>query len=196
MTYVLLTHAPEEEARAALVAEKLGALGYEVLQDADIFRPLSPFERRRLKSEIEKAGCVLVLWSREAAESPSLVIAAQQAKALGKLAVARMDSAVVPAGLTLRGAANLSNWIGRDTTRAWRQLVTLVGATTNAKSAAPKAAAKPAATPAAPTPRLTSFAAVDETAPPKKKGGGAGLAIALIVLLLAAAGAGAYFFLL
>lgn len=191
MTHVLLTHAPEEEARAALVAEKLGSLGYEVLQDADIFRPLSPFERRRMKSEIDKAGCVLVLWSREAAEAPALVAAAQQAKALGKLAVARMDSAAVPAGLTLRGAANLSQWIGRDGARPWRQLVSLVGAAAKSKSAS----AKPAPAPAAKSAAAPAKAAAVADAPEPKKGGG-GLAIALIVLLLAAAGAGAYFFLL
>ncbi len=47
-------------------------LGFQVRQDDDIFRALSPFERRKLAADIDKAACVLVLWSREAADAPAL----------------------------------------------------------------------------------------------------------------------------
>ncbi|MES1200598.1 MAG: hypothetical protein ABUS57_04025 [Pseudomonadota bacterium] len=184
MTHVLVTHAPEEGARAQIVAEKLGALGYQVSQSANIYRPLSPFERRKLAAEIDKAACVLVLWSREAAEAPAVRALAERAKANGKLALARMDQSAPPMGFT---GANLANWAGRDQTRAWRQLLTTIRAAApvraSGRKSAPAAAAKSAST----------------SAPPasEKKSGGAGLAIGLVVLLaLGGAGAAAAHFVL
>jgi hypothetical protein len=178
LTHLLVAHAPEEEARAALLAAKLGALGYEVRQEADIYRALSPFERRRLQADIDKAACVVVLWSRDGADGPALRAAAEHAKARGKLALARMDTSAPPHGLA--AVADLTNWIGRDQTRAWRALLAAIG--TAAKAPIKRRAAAPAAQ------RGAAVAA----APEKRKSGGAGLILTLLALL-AAAGGGAYY---
>lgn len=185
MSHVLVAHAPEEIERAVLVAEKLGALGYEVRHDADVYRGLSPFERRKLARSVEEAAVVLVLWSREAGEAPALRAAAERAAASGKLALARLDSAVPP----LPGAANLSGWYGLEG-RSWRQVVSSVGlvAKKPAKRAAPAPAPKTASAPA-------RAAAASVSAPETqkaKKSGGAALAIVTLVLLAAMA-AGAYY---
>jgi len=186
VTHVLVTHAPEEGARAQIVAEKLGALGYQVSQSADIYRPLSPFERRKLAAEIDKAGCVLVLWSREAAEAPALRALAERAKASGKLALARLDQSTLPMGLK---GANLANWLGRGQSQGWRQLLSSIPAVAPARSGANR---KPAPASQAPAAKSSAPAAA-----PAKKGGGAGVAIGLIVLLaLAGAGAAAAHFVL
>lgn len=176
MTHVLVAHAPEETARAMLVANKLDALGYKVLQDGGD-RRLSPFERRKLKADIDKAACVLVLWSREAADAPALRAAAERAAASGKLALARLDAAPPPMGFAAN--ANLTNWMGRET-RAWRQLVTSIGPATRAPASARSAARAVGATPA------------PERA--KKKGGGGGMLLGAFVCLLAAVAVGYYFF--
>ncbi|HVZ99955.1 MAG TPA: TIR domain-containing protein [Caulobacterales bacterium] len=180
MSHVLLAHAPGEEERAALVAEKLDALGYKVRQDADIARPLSPFERRKLAAEIDAAACVLVLWSREAAETPSLRAAAARALAQRKLAVARLDFSAPP----VRGAANLVNWLGNEQSRAWRQVLGAVGAAAKPRATAQGAAPRPAAAANAPAPA---------PARAEKKGGGAGLALMLLVLIAAGGAAAAHF---
>ncbi|MES1199594.1 MAG: hypothetical protein ABUS48_06405 [Pseudomonadota bacterium] len=177
MSHVLLAHAPGEEERAALVAEKLDALGYKVRQDGDSARRLSPFERRKLAAEIDAAACVLVLWSREAADAPALRATAARALASGKLALARLDSAAPP----MAGAANLAGWLGNEQTRAWRQVLSAVSA-----------AAKPRTAQRAPAPRAQA-AAPAAPQPAKKSGGGAGIALALLALLAAGGAAAAHF---
>lgn len=118
MTDVILTHAPEAAARAEKIARKLAALGYKVRADLDADAALSPHGRRRLAADIDKAAVVLVLWSKDAANAPALIEAASRAKAKGKLALARLDTAAPALGR----AVDLSNWTGRDT-RPWLSLV-------------------------------------------------------------------------
>lgn len=182
MTQVLVTHAPEDEARAAMVADKLGKLGFKVRQDAGVNRALSPFERRKLAADIDNAACVLVLWSREAADAPALHAAAARAKASGKLAYARLDVAALPARVGGVGAPNLVNWQGRDQDRGWRQLVAAVGAKAKPGAAPVRRASGAPSRSAAATPERT-----------KQKGGG-GMLFGAILALLAAIGVGYYFF--
>jgi hypothetical protein len=183
LTHLLVAHAPEEEERATLLAAKLGALGYEVRQEADIYRALSPFERRRLQADIDEAACVVVLWSRDGADGPALRAAIDRAKASGKLALARMDSAPPPVGHS--AVADLTHWIGSDQTRAWRALVAAIG--TAAKAPVKRRAPTPA-----PSPQRASAPPVSAAAPEKRKSG-AGGAILTLLLLLAAAGGAAYY---
>lgn len=185
MTQVLLTHAPEDEAQAAMVAAKLGKLGFKVQQDDNIFRALSPFERRKLAADIDKAACVLVLWSREAAEAPALHAAAARAKASGKLAYARLDVAALPARVGGTNAPNLVNWQGRDEDRGWRQLVANVGAKAKPSSVPVRRAVS------APAPQAAEDAV---RAPTSKKKGGGGALLGAILALLAAAAISYYFF--
>lgn len=187
MSQILIAHSPEEEERAALVAEKLGALGYEVSQDNDFDRALSPLERRKLAQSVSEAACVVLLWSREAAEAPAIAAAAQQAKALGKLACARLDASAPPNRVGVKSVANLANWYGMDEAKGWRDLVDAVKATAKPAAAAP---AKKAPAPAA---RPASAASSGAAAAPAKKGGAGGLIAALVVLALIGGGAYAYF---
>lgn len=192
---VIVTHAPNEEARAALVAEKLAALGYIVRQEAGDARALSPFARRKLATDVDKAAVVLVLWSREAKFAPALAAIAARAKAKGKLAVARLDSAALPARVSLWGSPSLAQWQGREKTRGWRQLVANVSAKAGGKLA-PKRAAQPAPAPtrvSAPTPAPAPVRAAAASAEPAKKKGGGGLAIFALVALIAVGAAGYYF---
>lgn len=186
MTHVLVAHAPQEEARAKRVADKLTALGFEARQDDGAYRSLSPFERRKLAADIDKAACVIVLWSREGALAPALRAAAGRAKAAGKLTFARLDASAPPAGFGVARAINLSNWTGRGENRAWRRLVAGIAA------AKPRARVQAAA---APAPVKTQTPLRAEARAKKKSGGG--WAIGLLLFLLAAAGgaAGYYFFL-
>ncbi|MEJ0059433.1 MAG: hypothetical protein WDM79_07640 [Terricaulis sp.] len=195
MTHLLVAHAPEEEARAALLAAKLGALGYEVRQEADIYRALSPFERRRLQADIDKAACVVVLWSRDGADGPALRAAVDRAKASGKLALARMDSSPPPVGHS--AVADLTHWIGRDQTRAWRALVAAIGSAAKApikrlsSAAAPAAQRAPQPRAAAPQ-RAASAPSVAAETPEKRKSGGLGIVLTVLTLLAAAGGAAYY----
>jgi TIR domain len=190
MTDIMLAHAPDGDARAALIARKLGARGYKVRHAANGYFAPGPLGRRRLKADIDNAACVVVLWSREAAEAPALHAAAQQARAQGKLAFARLDAAAAPPGLRVAKAADLSNWMGRETGRAWRELDGAV----RRLAKAPAPAKRPAARPAASAVRSATPAAAPEPAAAKKRGGAAGLIILLLAALAAAGGGAAYYY--
>src|SRR5262245_58070384 len=93
MTDVIVSHAADDAQRAALVAEKLSAMGYDVRRQPGDNEARAPFTRRRLRAEIAAAHCVVVLWSRAAQTAPALKQAAIQARAAGKLTLARLDAA-------------------------------------------------------------------------------------------------------
>jgi hypothetical protein len=185
MSQIIVTHAPSDEARAEQVAQRLTKLGYSVSQ-SDGAPALSPRGRRQLETEISKAACVLVLWSRDAADEPALVTFAAHAKAKGKLALARLDQTPAPARIG-SAVANLANWLGRKEARGWRALTSYLASKVRPAAAARKAASTP--TPqrasAAPAPRASAT-------PEKKKGGIGGLIMFLLLLL--AGGAGAYYY--
>ncbi|MDX2237408.1 MAG: hypothetical protein NW203_07575 [Hyphomonadaceae bacterium] len=182
MGHILLAHAPGAAARAAMVSKKLQALGYAV-RPAPLAAP-SPLGRRETASAVAGASRVVLLWSADAARDPSLLAAAARAQAAGKLAVARLDAAAPPAGLSA-APVDLSRWTGRADWRPWRAFVAALGPTPAApRTPAPRPAAAegpPAAT-AAPEPA------------PAKRGGGA-LVVGVILALLAAGGAAAFFLL-
>ena len=184
MPHILIAHAPEEEGRAALVAEKLSDLGFEVRQDDDVYRALSPFERRKLTASVSAAACVVVLWSREGIEAPALQAAAQAAKAQGKLALARLDASAPPTRMSGPDIANLIQWQGMDEARGWKDLLGAVTAkakpgSTKKTSVVPATRRQAAAAPAAATPKE------------KKEGGVLGY-IFVLTLVLAAGGGAVY----
>ena len=139
MSHVLLAHAPNAEARAAFVAEHLGALGFEVRQESGP-PALSPRARAALKAKIEAASCVLVLWSRDAMDDAALIAATQQARAAGKLALARLDTTPAPRGAP---GADLSQWKGRRDARSWRGLLAALAPLAQPKANAPSPPAAP-----------------------------------------------------
>jgi hypothetical protein len=164
-----------------MVAEKLASLGYEVRQDDDVYRAMSPFERRRLAAQVADAACVVVLWSRDGLEAPALQAAAQAAKAQGKLALARLDASAPPSRMGGQDIANLAQWYGLDEARGWRDLLEAVTTKTKPAGKKPAAASRPVAARA----QVSAAAATPE----KKKSGAAGLILVLLVLLAAGGGA-------
>ncbi|MET0182419.1 MAG: hypothetical protein ABW199_06000 [Caulobacterales bacterium] len=180
MADVILTHAPEAAARAGKVAQKLETLGYRVRADFDAEAALSPHGRRKLAANIDSAAAVIVLWSKDAAYAPALIEAANRAKAKGKLALARLDTAAPSLGY----AVDLSNWSGRDT-RSWRSLVACLK---TVSGAAPK---KPASNSqrASGTPSATASSSSGKGNP------AAGILLRLAALAaLIGAGFGAYYY--
>lgn len=122
-----------------MISERLRALGFEVDQEG--VDP-GPRARRALHRRIEAAERLIVLWSKSAARAPGLRSAANRAKALGALALVRLDATPAPPGLgpytiTLKpGRAHAFDWSTlmeatesappRSTTRAHAFLVALL----------------------------------------------------------------------
>ncbi|MGE3251181.1 MAG: hypothetical protein AB7J28_06350 [Hyphomonadaceae bacterium] len=176
MGTILVAHAPAAEARAARVREKLAGLGYTI---KEALPAPGAFAQRQLNGAIDKAQCVLVLWSKEAPAAPGMIAAAARAQAAGKLALARLDKAAPPVRIRT-AAADLSAWMGRET-RAWKSLLARLPAlgksTANAK----------------PAPTRSIAPSLAASAPAKKKSG-AGIWIGLLLATLAAGGAAAAYF--
>ena len=178
LSQVIITHAAEDEARAARVARRLGGLGYSVRQEAGGLVASSPMSRRRLDTDIASAACVLLLWSRDAAYDPGLLAVAARARAAGKLTLARLDQSPAPARVG-SAAANLANWQGRLEARGWRAL-----------AAAVAAKARPGSASARRAPAASSAHTLSSSAAPAKKSGGGVWILALVAALLAAGGVG------
>lgn len=173
MTRILVAHAPAAKKRAALVIEALAALGYRI--EAAPVTALAPHKRKALDGAVAQAGAVVVLWSKDAAAAPVLRATADRAQAAGKLALARLDAATPPLGLS---AFDLSRWGGYRDAKAWKRLL----------AALPKA---PAGHVGAVKERAQAAAAGAGATAQKK--GGALAWFAFVVVLIAAAGAGTYF---
>ncbi|MBI1188095.1 MAG: hypothetical protein GC206_12340 [Alphaproteobacteria bacterium] len=172
MTRILVAHAPAAKKRAAVVIDELAALGYRI--EAASVTTLAPHRRKALAGAVAEAGAVVVLWSKDAAETPALRAAADRAQAAGKLALARLDAATPPLGLR---AVDLSAWKGFAGAKAWKRLL----------------ASLPTA-PASHAGSGTKAVSTAAPAPAKKKGGGALGWILLALALLGAGGAGAYLY--
>ncbi len=177
MSDIVLAYAPEQRARAALITNKLRALGHEVAHSNNDAR--GPLARRALAEQATRARWVLVLWSRAARREPSLRVIAGRARALGNLAFARLDQAPAPVGLAPAEQADLSRWSGRADDRNWRALVARFSAR-----------ALPAATIVAPVRGATEAPA----APAKKSGAAVWLLVIGLVLAAVAAAVGVYLF--
>ncbi len=181
MADVILAHTEAAATRAARVAEKLRALGYQVRTDFEAAGPLSPHARRRRAAAIDSAACFVVLWSKDAAEAPALLEAAARAKAAGKLMLARLDAASPPLRLK---ALDLSSWSGRDT-RPWRAFAARIA---QASGRGSRRRAAPAERRAAPTPSPRA----PQAARAKQGGAGPAIAFAAALALMIAGAAGVY----
>lgn len=174
MGTILVAHAPAAEVRAARVREKLVGLGYTIQEATPA---PGAYALRQLNGAIDKAQCVLVLWSKDAPAAPGLLAATARAQAAGKLALARLDTAAAPVRIRA-SAADLSAWMGRET-RAWKSLLTRLPALGKTQIKPKPARAAPSIAP-----------------PPAEKKGGGGIWIGLLLAALIAGGAAAaYFFL-
>ncbi|MBU6373184.1 MAG: TIR domain-containing protein [Alphaproteobacteria bacterium] len=90
MADIVLAYAPQDGAAGAAVGEALAAAGFDVRADPP------PSARSRLAKRAAEAHAVVVLWSRHAAASPSVLRQAAQARQAGKLVGARLGKVTPP----------------------------------------------------------------------------------------------------
>jgi tetratricopeptide (TPR) repeat protein len=117
---VFLSYARPDEAFATRIARELGKLGISLWYDRELpaHRPYSDV----IKTELEAASAVLVLWSSAAAESQWVRSEANRARELGKLVQARTENVVLPMPFDQLQCANLANWRGRGAHPGWAQV--------------------------------------------------------------------------
>lgn len=110
MADVFISYSRKDEARARLVFEKLRAEGFSVWWDPSI----SPGQKwdQVICSALERASCIVVLWSRNSVDSDWVREEARcgaKRKILVPLLIDKVDP---PFGFGLIEAADLSNWRG------------------------------------------------------------------------------------
>ena len=154
MADIVLTFAREDQAAGDAVGAALTAAGFDVVADTP------PSARSWLAKRAEQSRAVVVLWSRHASASPSVLRQAAQARQVGKLVSARLDRAAPPPRMA-RGMASVDLQApdGFD----------VLLARLTAAGEAPKAAAKPsAAAPSSPAAKVAATANIELPEPRKR----------------------------
>ena len=121
MAHIFLSYASEDRDRARAIAVDLEALGWAVwwdhrLQAGKTFAGV-------IESEIKKAGCVLVLWSKASISSRWVRDEANEGLERGVLVPVLIDAVAPPMGFRSIHAADLIGYQGDPTSPGFRQLV-------------------------------------------------------------------------
>lgn len=177
MADIVLAFAPQDGAAGAAVGEALAAAGFDVVADPP------PSARSRLAKRAADSHAVVVLWSRHAAASPSVLRQAAQARQAGKLIGACLGKVTPPPLSRGAPAVDLSAHDGLDDLLA----ALAPPAPSSAAPAVATAAAKPPA-PAKAAPALAP-AAKAEVAEPRKRASPLPWIVAAILVLGALAAA-------
>ena len=135
---VFISYARSTEREAKRVADALRALGYGVWRDDELpaHRSFADVIEERLK----KAKAVVVLWSKEAAQSEWVQSEADRARAERKLVQLTLDGAPLPMPFDRIQCANLVGWSGDLASPGWIKVAASVAELIGAP-AAPAAAA-------------------------------------------------------
>ncbi len=127
MSDIFLSYASEDRARAELVAKALAAQGWSVWWDRMI--PAGKTFPQVINEEIDKASCVVALWSRTSVEKEWVLEEASAGKKRGILVPVIIDPVELPWGFRLVQAADLAGWKGDTTTPSFRRLCSDILAT-------------------------------------------------------------------
>jgi hypothetical protein len=155
---IFLSYASEDRLRVKPVVDALEARGWSVWWDPTI-RPGQIFARV-IQEALDKARCVVVLWSRESVESDWVQTEAGEGLKRKILIPALLDVVVIPLEFRRIHAANLVGWSGALPYSGFEELARAVEGLLGLPAAQPakvSAAAAPSAIiQPAPPPRLTS----------------------------------------
>jgi adenylate cyclase len=139
MTDVFLSYSRSSLASARRISDLLEAAGYSVWFDEDLpaHRPYSDV----IEEQLEKARAVVVLWSREGAQSQWVRSEANRARETGRLVQIRLDDARLPMPFDQIQCADLRGWRGKNSSAAWGSVLSGIAALTNDEGRTEKGAA-------------------------------------------------------
>src|SRR3990170_7614139 len=120
MSDIFISYARSTDHQAEQVAQALRAQGYSVWRDDDLpaHRTYADVIEERLKA----AKAVVVIWSAEAAKSQWVRAEADAARELGTLVQASVDGTIPPMPFNQIQCADLKDWDGEVSARAWKKV--------------------------------------------------------------------------
>lgn len=130
MANVFLSYSSGDREKALALRDVLVEIGYTVFLDVET--PVGMNWDAWIRQNLAEAGCVVVLWSRSAAQSPNVQHEAHIARELGKLVPATLDSISpleLPMGFFTTQAAPLAGWTGERTSPSLAPLLKAIATT-------------------------------------------------------------------
>ncbi len=125
MADIFISYKSERRKAARHLAKVLSCYGFSTWYDYGLI-PGDDFEPR-LKSEIDQAKAVVVLWCKMAAKSRWVNNEAQQAKAQSKYLPAKIEATELPVEFASADTLDLTTWDGAPRSHALDRLLTDLG---------------------------------------------------------------------
>jgi hypothetical protein len=124
---VFLSYSQMDKEKARLIADCLTFERIDVVWDVKI-PPGSPDYQRVIAEMLDRASCVIVLWSPNSVKSDWVLIEATEAKERGIILPAMIESAKLPLGFKLVQTENFTQWQGDRLSEPWQRLILQVRA--------------------------------------------------------------------
>jgi hypothetical protein len=125
VTDIFMSYSSADRPRAKALAEELENIGFHVWWDREI--PLGRAYSEVIPEELQKARCVLVLWSKQSIQSRWVYEEAVKGRERNVLIPARIEDTELPMGFALLQAAELTDWEPGEPHAGFDQLVDSIG---------------------------------------------------------------------
>jgi hypothetical protein len=142
MSDVFISYANEDRHWAQMVAKALEGEGRSVWWDRAV--PTGANYYRVIQEELDRARCVMVLWSKHSVVSDWVPAEAQEGLKRGVLIPVAVGSCTPPLAFRQLQTAGLSDWKGEPSSPAFRKVASDIAALIGSPAAESQAAAKQA----------------------------------------------------
>jgi formylglycine-generating enzyme required for sulfatase activity len=120
MSHIFISYARQDRPRAEAIAKALEDHGWSVWWDWNI--PAGKTFRQVIQEELDKARCVIVLWSATSVTRKWVIEEASEGEERGILVPVRIETVRPPLGFRQIQAADLTAWAGDTAAPAFRRL--------------------------------------------------------------------------
>ena len=123
MSYVFISYKREDGDRVRAIHTALKDAGLQVWWDQDI--PGGEGWRVRIRTQLESAKCVVVVWSHASTgpEGEFVIAEAERARRLGSLLQVRIDEVTLPLPFGERQALDLIGWTGAASDKMFQNVI-------------------------------------------------------------------------
>jgi hypothetical protein len=144
---IFVSYAREDQERVRILVDALAALGWSIFWDRKV--PTGRTWRAHIGSALQRARCVVVVWSRSSVESRFVAEEADLGLRRQALMPVLIDPVEPPFGFGSVHAADLNAWRGEADDPAWLGFVADLRAVLGGPPAPPQSALPPPVTPLA-----------------------------------------------